>query len=215
MIPTYDVVPRIQVLPAALTRMTPRRVVEGFSLVRDYEPQFDITWEEAVECLDAEAKWLERAATTQDAKEFDELLYSASEQEAGDDFDYLFRGMDVGVAGLVFVLSAAGYATCYSCRGHAGIMTERAPQVRLATEPDRLQLLVGYAEHAECGLETDDEGLVTAYAPTVMGLHKLARLMADDRAVFETMENPSWLAQALELQDRQEDVEPDDDGDES
>lgn len=205
-IPTYDVVPRIQVQPAALKVLTPRRVLEGFSVVRDYEPQLDITWEEAVECLDAEAKWLDRAVTCQDAEEFDELLYSAVDEEAGDDFDYLFRGMDVGVAGLVFVLSAAGYATCYSCRGHANIMSERVPQVRLATEPDRLELLVGYAERVGCGLETDGDGLVTAYAPTVLGLHRLARLMADDKAVFEGMEDPAWLAKALEVQDRQEAV---------
>lgn len=193
--------------------MTPRRVVEGFSVVRDYEPQVDITWEEAVECLGAEAKWLDRAAASRDAEEFDELLYSAAEQEAGDGPDDLFRGMDVGVAGLVFVLSAAGYATCYSCRGHAGIMTDRVPQVRMATEPDRLELLVGYAERAECGLETDGDGLVNAYAPTVLSLHKLARLMADDRAVFEAMEAPSWLARALASRD--EDFEWDDDNDPS
>ncbi|MGY1868214.1 MULTISPECIES: hypothetical protein [Nocardia] len=211
MIPTYDVTPHIRVQPAALRVLTPRRIVEGFAVVRDYEPQVDITWGEAVECLDAEARWLDRAVASRDAESFDELLDSAPEQEAGDDFDYLFRGMDVGVAGLVFVLSAAGYATCYSCRGHAGMMTDRVPQVRLATEPDRLELLVGYAERAECGLETDGDGLVTAYAPTVLSLHKLARLMADDRAVFEAMDAPAWLAPALASRD--EDFEWDDDDD--
>ncbi|GLY54985.1 hypothetical protein [Lentzea sp. NBRC 102530] len=213
MIPTYDAAPRIQVQSAVLKVLTPRRVVEGFSVVRDYEPQVDITWEEAVECLDAEAKWLDRAAASRDAEEFDELLYSAAEQEAGGGPDDLFRGIDVGVAGLVFVLSAAGYATCYSCRGHAGIMTGRVPQVRLATEPDRLELLVGYAERAECGLETDGDGLVNAYASTVLGLHKLATLISDDRAVFEAMENPSWLAPALASRD--ENFEWDDDDDPS
>ncbi len=213
MIPTYDVAPRIQVQPDALKVLTPWQVVEGFSVVRDYEPQIDITWDEAVECLDAEAKWLDRAVACQDAEEFDELLYSAVEEEAGDDFDYLFRGMDVGVAGLAFVLSAAGYATCYSCRGHASIMSERVPQVRLATEPDRLERLVGYAERVGCGLGTDGDGLVTVYAPTVLSLHKLARLMADDRAMFEVMEDPAWLAKALEAQKLQEVVESEGNGD--
>jgi hypothetical protein len=213
MIPTYDTTPRIQVQLSTLKVLTPRRVVEGFSVVRDYEPQVDITWEEAIECLDAETKWLDRAAASRDAAEFDELLYSAAEQEAGDGPDDLFRGMDVGVAGLVFVLSAAGYATCYSCRGHAGIMSDRVPQVRLATEPDRLELLVGYAERAECGLATDGDGLVTAYAPTVLSLHKLAKLMADDRPVFEAVGDPSWLAPTLAS--RAEDFEWDDDDDPS
>jgi hypothetical protein len=62
-------------------------------------------------------------------------------------------------------------------------------------------------------LETDGDGLVNAYASTVLGLHKLARLMADDRTVFEALENPPWLARALEEQDQQEAVGSEDDGD--
>jgi hypothetical protein len=92
-------------------------------------------------------------------------------------------------------------------------MTDRVPQVRLATEPERLELLAGYAERAECGLEMDGDGLVTAYAPTVLSLHGLARLIADDRAVFESMENPPWLARALEAQDQEDAVEWEDDDD--
>lgn len=200
-IPTYDVTPRIRLEPMALRVLTPQRVTEGFSLVRDYEPQIDITWDEADECLTAEARWLGLAATSNDAEEFDRLLYAAAEQEADDGLDYLFRGLDVGVAGLVFVLSAAGYATCYSCRGHAEIGTDRVPQVRLATEPERLDLLVGYAKRAECGLDMDGDGLVTAYAPTVLSIHRLARLMADDRKVFDSLGAPPWLAPALASRD--------------
>jgi hypothetical protein len=48
--------PRVQGRPFALEVLTPRRAVEGFSGTTN--PQVDITWEEAAECLDAEAKWL-------------------------------------------------------------------------------------------------------------------------------------------------------------
>jgi hypothetical protein len=50
-IPIYDVTPRSEVQPTALKALTPRLVVDGFSVVRDYEPQIEITWEEAIECL--------------------------------------------------------------------------------------------------------------------------------------------------------------------
>ncbi|MGY2017379.1 hypothetical protein ACW9HL_26480, partial [Nocardia gipuzkoensis] len=48
-------------------------------------------------------------------------------------------------------------------------------------------------------------------AVAVLSLHKLARLMADDRAVFEAMDAPAWLAPALASRD--EDFEWDDDDD--
>jgi hypothetical protein len=73
-------------------------VVVGFAAVRDYEPMIDVGWDEAREYLAAEALWLERAAQATDADGFDETLSVASDKEAGDDVDWLFRGLDVGVA---------------------------------------------------------------------------------------------------------------------
>lgn len=209
-IPTYDTTPGIRVQPSALRRLTPRDVVEGFSIVRDYEPMIDVGWDEAEECLLAEAKWLKRAAACRDAVEFDEVLSAAPEEEAGDDFDWLFRGVDVGVAGLVLVLTAAGYATCYSCRGHAGLMTERVPQVRVGTEPERLELLIGYAERASCGLDMDTDGLVTAYGSSVIDLHRFAQLVYDDRGLFTSMTDPPWREEAMEALDRGDDFVFDD-----
>lgn len=211
MIPRYSVTPRIRLRDDSLKILSVRSVVEGFSLVRDYIPAIDISWDEVLDCLEAESRWLDRAANAVDAEQFDAVLYEAVEQEVGDDFDYLFRGMDVGVAGLVFALAAAGYATCYSCRGHGGIATGRVPQVRLGTETDRLNWLAVYAERAGCGLETDDDGLVTVYASSVPDLHRMAKLMTEDRAVFESLGNPPWLAQALEVLNREDLDESDDD----
>lgn len=211
MIPTYSVSPRIRVRESSLKALSAEDVVEGFSLVRDYQQVIDISWDEVVDCIEAESRWLDHAAGSADAAQFDAVLDDAVEQEVGDDFDHLFRGMDVGVAGLVFALTAAGYATCYSCRGHAGISTARVPQVRLATEPDRLRLLVDYAERAGCGLDADDEGLVTVYASSVPDLHRMATLVMEDRAVFESLERPSWMVQALETLGQEEIGEWDDD----
>jgi hypothetical protein len=81
--------------------------------------------------------------------EFDEILGAAPE-EARDDIDRLFGCNDVGVTGLVFVLSAAGYATCYSCRGHADLACERVPQVPPAPWGARAMVALEYGEDFEC-----------------------------------------------------------------
>jgi hypothetical protein len=60
-----------------------------------------------------------------------------------DDFDWLFRGLDVGVAGLTLVLSAAYYATCYSCRTHPDRAGYHVPQVIMAAESQRVRVLAG------------------------------------------------------------------------
>lgn len=198
MIPVYEVVPEIDVDGTTLKRLTVYGVVYGFSVVRDYEPMIDIGWAEARECVKAETRWLQRASAAQDAGTFDKILAAVPDEEARDDVDWLFRGNDVGVAGLVFVLSAAGYATCYSCRGHVGLEGTRVPQVRLGTEPERLRLLVGHVRQAGCGLAVDGDGLVTIYARSVTEPHALARHMLDDRLVFEALAPPPWRARAME-----------------
>ncbi|MCV7067495.1 hypothetical protein H7H51_20645 [Mycolicibacterium farcinogenes] len=197
-IPTYNVVPEIEIDDRVLLRLNARAVIDGFSIVRDYSPLIDITWDEAEDCVAAEDRWLERAAGAPGPKQFDEILYAAPDEEAHDDFDWLFRSNDVGVAGLVLALSAAGYATYYSCRGHAGIVGTRLPQVRFGTEPDRLRQLAPYVSRAGCGAVVDTDGLVTVYAQSVTEMHRLARLVVDDQAVFAALNPPPWLAEGLE-----------------
>jgi hypothetical protein len=123
-IPECDVTPTIDVDYASL-KVDRYQVVEGFAVVRDYQPLIDVGWDDAGECVEAEARWLDRAAKAPTAEEFDQILASAAQEEAPDDFDWLFHGLDVGVAGLTLVLSAACYATCFSCRTHPS----RAPSV--------------------------------------------------------------------------------------
>jgi hypothetical protein len=158
----------VAVYEASLRLLSAYEVVVGFAAVHDYEPMIDVSWDGVRGCLAAEAIWLERAAQAASADGFDETLSVASDKEAGDDVDWLFRGLDVGVAGLVRALSAAGYATCYSCRGHAELASERVPHAFLGTETARLRLLVGYAGTVGCGVETDGDGLVTIYACSVV-----------------------------------------------
>lgn len=211
-IPAKDIDVDIRVDESRLKTLTPIGVVEGFDWVDGYQSLIGITWDEAQQYVDAEARWLERAAAAQNAGEFDEILESAPEEEAPDDFDWLFHYIDVGVAGLVHVLSAAGYATCYSCRGHARHVSEPiAPQVRLGTEAERLRKLVSYADRAGCGLDLDGAGLINVYARSVSELHALARLMLGDRAVFDALQPAPWRARAMKALEHGEDFEWDDD----
>jgi hypothetical protein len=82
-------------------------------MVRDYQALIGVGWDDARECVEAEARWLARAAKAPNADEFDRILSGAAEEEQPEDFDWLFRGLDVGTAGLTLVLSAAHCATCY------------------------------------------------------------------------------------------------------
>ena len=118
MIPKCDVTPIIDVDYARLKIPTAYQVVNGFAAVQDYQPLVDMEWDGARECVEAEARWVSRAARAPTAEEFDRILSGAAEEESPDDFDWLFRGLNVGVAGLTLVLSAASYATCFSCRTH-------------------------------------------------------------------------------------------------
>ncbi len=210
-LPTHGVEPVIDVDEADLKVLTSHQGVDGFAAIQGYEPLIDISWDEARECVEAESRWIQMASAAVDASEFDEILGSAPLEEAGEDFDYLFRCNEVGAAGLVLVLSAAGYATCTSCRGHVGLSHGRVPQVGLGTEPERLQLLVGYAGRVGCGVQIDGDGIVWVYGRSVADLHSLAKLMLNDRAVFDALAPAPWRARALEALDYGEEFEWDDD----
>jgi hypothetical protein len=197
-IPEYDVTPAIDVDYASLRVLTAYQVVEGFAVVRDYQPLIDVGWDDARECVEAEARWLDRAAKAPTAEEFDRILSCAAEEEAPDDFDWLFRGLDVGVAGLTLVLSAACYVTCFSCRTHPSRAGDHMPQVIMAAEPQRVRVLAGHAERAGCGVESMDGGLVCVYAASVRHLHALAQAMLDARAELEELPQPAWRPRVQE-----------------
>lgn len=184
-IPTCDVTPAIDVDYASLRVPTAYQVVNGFAVVRDYQPLIDVEWDDARECVEAEARWLDRAAKASTAAEFDRILSSAAAEEAPDDFDWLFRGLDVGVAGLTLVLSAAYYATCFSCRTHPSMAGDHTPLVIMAAEPQRVRVLAGYAARAGC-------------AASVEHHHALAQAMLAARAELEELPQPSWRPRVQE-----------------
>jgi hypothetical protein len=141
-------------------------------------------WDGARECVEAEARWVSRAARAPTAEEFDRILSGAAEEESPDDFDWLFRGLNVGVAGLTLVLSAASYATCFSCRTHPVKVGDHMPQVLIAAEPQRVRVPAGYAARAGCGVVgVDDWGLVSVTLPP---------LISSMRWRSDARRKPSW-----------------------
>lgn len=184
--------PTIDVDYAGLKVLTAYQVVNGFAVVRDYQPLIDVGWDDARECVEAEARWLDRAAKAPTAGEFDRILADAAEEEAPDNYDWLFPGLDLGAAGLTLVLSAACYATCFSCRTHPSRAGDRMPQVIMAADPQRVRVLVGYAAHARCGVESMEGGLVCVYAASVEHLHALAQAMLGARAELDGLPQPAW-----------------------
>jgi hypothetical protein len=200
-VPQYDVTPTIEVDYARLKIPTAYKVVNGFAVVRDYEPLIDVEWDDARQCVEAEARWLARAARASTASEFDQILASAAEEESPDDFDWLFRYLDVGVAGLTLVLSAAHHTTCYSCRPHAAIKGERVPQVIMAAEPQRVHVLAEHAARAGCGVESMEDGLVCVYAASVDHIHALADMMLAARGELVELPQPSWRPRVQEYLD--------------
>jgi leader peptidase (prepilin peptidase)/N-methyltransferase len=198
-VPEHEVTPVIGIDYATLGVPTAYQVVEGFAMVRDYQPLVGVSWDDARECVEAEARWLVRAAKALTVGEFDQILSSAAAEEQPEDFDWLFRGLDVGVAGLTLVLSAARYATCYSCRTHPG-HGAGIPQVMMAADPQRGRVLAEYAVRAGCGVESA-EGLISVYAASVGRLHALAQTMLAARGELEELPQPSWYLRVREYLD--------------
>lgn len=201
MIPQYDVTPKIDVDYTRLRIPTAYEVVNGFAVVRDYEPLIDVDWDGARQCMEAEARWLARAARASTAEEFDRILASAAEEEAPDDFDWVFHYLDVGAAGLTLVLSAASYATCYSCRVHPEVAGDYPPQVIMAAELQRVRILARYAARADCGVESTEDGLVCVYATSVEHIHSLAEMMLAAQAELAELPPPSWRPRVQEFLD--------------
>ena len=62
------------------------------------------------------------------------------------------EGLELGVAGLVYCLAAAGMYPAASCRGHPGPSAwSRAPVVLFATDRIRAELLVPLVRNSGCG----------------------------------------------------------------
>jgi hypothetical protein len=90
-------------------------------------------------------------------------------------------GLDFGIAGLVATLTAAGYQTLFSCRGHGPDDPLDHPQVRLHCDPVRARRLQSAAELAACGLERDGQGGAWLYAERLGSMFRFAEIIHSRR----------------------------------
>jgi hypothetical protein len=118
MYPQYDPPIVIAVDYATLYVPDADDIREGFGL-DEYRYLTDVRWDDARCALDFESEWLERASQAPGAESFESVAVQAEEADHEAAYGYTY-GVDVGVAGLAFCLSAARLVTVRSCRGHPG-----------------------------------------------------------------------------------------------
>ena len=198
MIPRSDIEIMIDVDPAGLTAASPEKVILGIACIHVYENAAfaGATWEGAQEALQAETEELEQLDfSCSDEEAFDEAVYEA---QVGCDLAFEF-----GVSGAVEALCAAGCPTFASCGGHGEGFGGRSrhPWVLFAGDVARLPLLVGAAREAGCGLDTDDRGLLTVWAPSPLEMIQFGKRILSRRRFFDEL--PETVDRAA--------AEPDDD----
>jgi hypothetical protein len=95
--------------------------------------------------------------------------------EAEDD-DVLLDGLEVGVAGLVYALAAAGAYPAASCRGHPGYAWSDWPVVLFAIDQCRANALAPLVRETRCGFEIDpaQSELLVVCSASIEGMISLA-----------------------------------------
>lgn len=109
-----------------------------------------------------------------------------------------FSELDLGVISAVAALSAAGCITTTSCRGHQS-RGEAHPLVRFTTSGDRLGLIRGAAETANCGLLLDAAGMLQLYGTEIEHFMSFAQVMYDKRHEFDLIN--TRVGQARDMHD--------------
>lgn len=142
----------------------------------------------SVEEFDYLAGIIESFYTDGDSSIADEYPEVSTAQEAPlqrclDHAPRLLDGIDLGVAGLVESLSAVGFVTAASCRGHVGPAPwAEGPTVIFGGDRDRVFALKQAVLQNACGLEDasgNGPGLVVVRAPSVIAAMNLAESLLD------------------------------------
>lgn len=141
----------------------------------------------------ADADW--RSATVD---EFEELLQAAEEEGIEEDW----YGLDLGVAGLVLALNAAGFATASSCRKHPAEPWADCPFVIATGDVERIAFLRPLVLEAGAGASDGPPGDgFGIYAPSVRALMTLAVLIVKQRSEFDLIPAPiGWDQAAYEAE---------------
>jgi hypothetical protein len=206
MIPRFDVDPGIDYDPDRLLVLSAEEIADGFAMVRDYEHLEAFSWSDVDEGLRAERSALDRAARDAPTeRDFEDLLVAAEDEVFDDegDGDQTWFGLDVGAAGLVLALCAALGVTFYSCRGHVPGSRHEAPypQVGVVLDRERAAIVARLSAETSCGFQSDDEGKLWVLGRSVDDLNRLGSAIFSNRAEFDALPDPEWVAAVNALYD--------------
>lgn len=185
---------------------------EGFGYFRDVWPIIGVPEDEAREMLnrDRDASSLVSGLASTEP-EFDAIarvvetgvsdyaedlsvakLSALGRYIAADEDDPVpLEGLDVGVAGLVYALSAAGAYPAASCRGHHGDHSwSDVPVVLFAIDQCRASVLAPLVRDAGCGFDIDPArpGLLVVCSASIEGTLALAEAVIGKLPEFRACE---------------------------
>ena len=98
-------------------------------------------------------------------------------------------GLEVGVAGLTYALSAVGFLTAASCRAHDVRSWSDCPVVFFGAHQWRAEMLVNLAQECGCGIG-QARGMLTVYSRSVPALMRLAQAVVDHAVDFRHNPDP-------------------------
>lgn len=158
--------------PAAIGPFDNADTEEGLLLNHDYIDMRGLSIADAREVIAEEAQLLgEIEAIGADGDQLDELLERLYE-DASD-----LSSFDVGTAGTIFALSAAGAAPISSCNG--GLLGQephasQVPHVLFSVIPERLGPILAAAKIVDVGL-LNNAGNVEVFSSSIPKLHAFAQ----------------------------------------
>lgn len=99
-------------------------------------------------------------------------------------------GLELGVAGLTYALSNAGFYPAASCRSHPGHSWSVCPIVLFAADRRRMTRLKPLVEESHCGLDIESSRghpLFSVYSRSILELMALAELLFQHRSDFRSL----------------------------
>ena len=180
---------------------------EGFGMFQDVWPITDVSVDEANTVVREDGLLCQVVGgLARDAADFDVLAASVETGSVGEDDEvsaeslaalspYLtgeaaLEGLEAGVAGLVYALSAAGMFPAASCRGHADPDAWSAvPVVMFAADRTHAEALQPLVEGSGCGFDFDPvrPELLVINGRSVEDTLRLARAVLASREVFRSL----------------------------
>jgi hypothetical protein len=179
---------------------------EGFGYFRDVWPITGVTVDHAQNVL-SQDRFLSAlvASLATDEIEF-EVLAAAAETGSGEDEEITteqlaalvdhfstaeaLEGLELGVAGLVYALAAAGMHPAASCRGHPDPDAwSSSPVVILAADRPRAEVLQPLVRDSQCGFKVDPvrPELLVIVSSSIEEMLALAQDILDNIAQFRSL----------------------------